>query len=128
MEDKEIKPYGYELILDLHGCDISKFNRMDIRTYFIEICKKIDMERVALHFWDEIDLTPEERATEPHLVGISAVQFIKTSSIVIHALSLKKTVHLNIFSCKIFDEKVAKKFSENYFKGEVSTRYFLHRF
>ena len=31
---KHNNPYGYELVMDLHGCDVSKFNRKSLEDYF----------------------------------------------------------------------------------------------
>ena len=111
--------YGKELILDIFNCDITKFNRKDIQKYFEELCKVIDMEACDLHFWDDLDTPEEEKETEPHLVGTSAIQFIKTSSIVLHSLTLMKRIYINIFSCKDFDTKVAEDFTNNWFGGYV---------
>ncbi|GAH48101.1 unnamed protein product, partial [marine sediment metagenome] len=54
--DASKKPYGYELIMDLHGCDVSKFNRTSLDNYFEKLCKAIDMKRCNLHFWDDVGL------------------------------------------------------------------------
>ena len=111
--------YGKELILDFHNCDPETFTRKSIRNYFKELCEVIDMERCKLCWWDDL-YTPEgEKETEPHLVGTTAIQFIKTSNITIHTLDILKRVYLNIFSCKEFDVDVVKKFSEEWFAGEM---------
>ena len=36
--------YGLELILDLHGCNPSTFNRESISKYFKRLCDLIDMK------------------------------------------------------------------------------------
>lgn len=113
------KIYGYELILDIHNCSPDTFNRKSIREYFKILCEKIDMKRAKLVFWDDHGVAPEECQTEPHLKGTTAVQFIMTSNITIHTLDILKSVHLNIFSCKKFNLKLAEEFSANWFKGEV---------
>ena len=41
--------YGIELILDMHGCDTSKFTRVSITEYFERLCELIDMQREDLH-------------------------------------------------------------------------------
>lgn len=119
MSCKKIDAYGKELIIDLHNCDSSTFTKENIERFFIELCKKIKMKREDLHWWDEEDVPEEERFTEPHLIGISAIQFITTSNITIHTLQLMKRVYLNIFSCKDFNEDYALNFSKDWFKGEV---------
>ena len=110
--------YGLELILDLHGCDTSKFNRESIKAYFEQLCDLIDMQREDLHFWDDVGVREEDKQTSPHTQGTSAVQFILTSSIVIHALDQMKAVYINIFSCKVYDPKVAEEFSVKWFAAK----------
>ena len=110
-------PYGYELILDLHGCDVSSFTRESLKQYFETICSAIDMVPEELYFWDDVGVPEEERQHLPHTKGTSAVQFILTSSIVVHTLDLLGSVYVNIFSCKAFDNKIAKEVTEKWFKS-----------
>ena len=64
MNENRISPYGYELIIDLHQCDPTLFNRKDLTRFFDELCELIDMEQEDLHFWDyEDDL--EAKAMAP---------------------------------------------------------------
>lgn len=107
--------YGVELILDLHGCDALKFTRKSISKYFEELCILIDMEREELYFWDDIGIPEGDKQTSPHTQGTSAVQFILTSSIVIHTLDQLEAVYINIFSCKYYDPKLAEEFSIKWF-------------
>lgn len=119
--------YGKELILDLVHCDSNWFTRKSIRAYFKKVCALIDMERGKLCWWDDLYTPEEERETEPHLVGTSAVQFIKTSNITIHTLPLLEKVFLNIFSCKDFDEYDVIRFTELHFEGDVIHRQIIRR-
>lgn len=121
------KPYGKELILDLHDCDPSTFTREGIENYFKKLCDMINMEKCELYWWDDYGLSPEEQETEPHLKGTSAIQFIKTSNITIHTLDILKNVYLNIFSCKEFDSNIVKKFSEDWFKGKTVNSQVIER-
>lgn len=107
--------YGHELILDLHGCDPSRFTRNAIERFCTELCELIDMERCDLHFWDDEGVPEEEKETNPKTKGTSAVQFILTSTIVIHTLDLMKAVYVNIFSCEEFDTDEAAKFTAKWF-------------
>jgi len=110
-------PYGVELILDLHNCDVTKFNRQSLEKYFIELCDLIDMQRCELHFWDDLDTPEEEKQTSPHTTGTSAIQFILTSNVTIHTLDILKKVFVNIFSCKDFSTSVAERFTVEWFGG-----------
>lgn len=119
--------YGQELILDLHGCDVLRFTRTDIERYFVELCSLIDMERCELHFWDDFDVPEDERQTDPKTKGTSAVQFILTSSIVIHTLDMMRTAFVNIFSCKAFDTNKAAAFTAEWFGSKDWTKQVVTR-
>ncbi len=121
------KPYGYELIMDLHGCDASKFNRTSLDNYFEEVCKAIDMKRCELYFWDDVGLPEEEKQTSPHTKGTSAVQFILTSTIVVHTLDILSTVYVNIFTCKPFERKVAEELTKEWFGANGCRAHFIER-
>ncbi len=124
---KTMEPFGKELIIDIYDCDITTFNRKDIKKYFKKLCNLIDMKAEKLCWWDDHGVPLEEQQTEPHAKGISAVQFILTSNITIHTLDLQKSVYINIFSCKEFDENAAKKFSEEWFKGKIVNSHLIDR-
>lgn len=119
--------YGIELILDLHGCNPSTFNRESITRYFEGLCDLIKMRREALHFWDDVGLPEEDRQTSPHTQGTSAVQFILTSSIVIHTLDQLGAVYVNMFSCKDFDPEAAELFTVEWFGAKECSARFIDR-
>ena len=121
------KPYGYELIMDLHGCDASKFNRTSLNNYFEKVCKAIDMKRCELYFWDDVGLPEEEKQTLPHTKGTSAVQFILTSTIVVHTLDILGAVYVNIFTCKPFERKVAEELTKEWFGANGCRTHFIER-
>lgn len=109
--------YGTELILDLHDCDVKQFTRGRLQIFFAELCDLIDMKAEDLHFWDDQDVPIMERQTNPKTKGTSAVQFILTSTIVVHCLDELRSVYINLFSCKDFDEFSAERFIVGFFKG-----------
>ena len=110
--------YGKELILDMHNCNLDSMTKESIENFLKKLCKLIDMERCGLHWWEEEFISKEELEAHPHLVGISCCQFIKTSSITMHAITGLGQVYLNIFSCKDFDARLAEGFSIGYFEGD----------
>ena len=122
---KEI--YGQELILDLHQCDATRFTRSLIERFCTELCELIDVERCDLHFWDDVGVPEEEQQTHPKTKGTSAVQFILTSTIVIHTLDFMKAVYVNIFSCKEFDTDEAARFTASWFDAKDWTKQVVAR-
>ena len=60
--------YGKELVLDIHGCDVTKFNRKSLRKFFKDLCVVIDMQRGKLCFWDDVGV-PEEK--KPKTIAIT---------------------------------------------------------
>ena len=113
--------YGKELILDVHDCGIDKFNELDINKFFIELCDKIKMVRVQTHWW------VDHMSEEPHLKGVTAVQFIQTSNITIHTLEKLECIYINIFSCKDFDTLAATNFVTDFFGGIVTNMHIIER-
>lgn len=111
-------PYGKELIMDLHECDLDGLvNKEKLTEFFVTLCDKIDMKRHGEPlFWEDF-------SDIPHLNGVSAMQFIETSTIVCHPLPMLQSVYINIFSCKDFDSNVALKFCVDFWraKREVHT-------
>ncbi len=114
-----VKNYGKELIIDLHNCNVEKFNRKSLKIYFKEICNLIEMQRAKLVFWDDVGVPENKKQTKAHTKGTTAVQFILTSNIIIHTLDIKKSVYVNIFSCKDFNTDSVREFTIKYFNGEL---------
>lgn len=107
--------YGLELILDMSHCNVAKFNRRQIKSYFIQLCELIEMKAEALYFWDDFRVPENKRQTDPKTKGTTAIQFILTSNITIHTLDLLEIVFINIFSCKDFDAQLAEDFTVRFF-------------
>lgn len=63
--------YGFELILDLHGCSTSTFTRRSLRAYFKKLCDAIDMQRCKLVFWDDVGVPEDEKQISAHTKGTS---------------------------------------------------------
>ena len=124
---KITQQYGVELSLDLHGCNISTFNRDSLDVYFENLCKAIDMQKCERYFWDDEGVPEEEQQISPHTKGTSAVQFILTSSIVIHTLELLEAAYINIFSCKPFDREVAESITKEWFGAKECRTHFIER-
>jgi S-adenosylmethionine decarboxylase len=62
-----------------------------------------------------------------HTKGYSLLQFIETSSITGHFSEHWRISYINIFSCKQFDPKVARKFTKDFFKAKRVKSRFIQR-
>lgn len=121
------KSYGVEFIIDLHDCDVSTFNRASLDCYFSLICKAINMKKCERYFWDDVGVSEADKQTSPKTKGSSAVQFILTSSIVIHTLDLLGSVYVNIFACKEFDQVKALEITKSWFGAKNSCTHSIIR-
>lgn len=128
--------YGPELMLDCHECDPKTFNRPNIMAYLKALCKAIKMDDEDAHFWDDEGVPEEDKQTEPHAKGTSmggvlkkkiGLQFIITSSIVIHTLDELKRAYVNVFSCKLFDEAAAREVTYEWFKAKSIRSHLVQR-
>ncbi|OGD10363.1 hypothetical protein A2397_05445 [Candidatus Amesbacteria bacterium RIFOXYB1_FULL_44_23] len=115
--------FGQELVLNLYDCDLEKISSGDHIKKFVEtLCDDV----ILMKRYGEA-LIPHFGHDNPVTSGYSLVQLIETSSITAHFSEYKKSVYLNIFSCKWFDPKKAEEFSKNWFGAKTSTSTFLER-
>jgi len=141
MRDEEGKlhiggAYGPELMLDCHECEPKTFNRPNIAAYLKALCEAIGMDAEDFHFWDDEDVPEALKQTEPHAKGTSVggvykkkigLQFIITSSIVIHTLDELGRVYVNVFSCKLFDEAKVREVTYEWFKAKSIQSHLVQR-
>ncbi len=124
-----MKRYGIEYILDLQGCDAKQFTRPAIAMFMRRICRIMNLTPEELHIWGYDD-PAEKAAAPPHLKGVSAVQFITTSNVTIHALDDLGLVCLNIFTCGKWqhdDITNARRFAVDWFHAHSYTEQLLNR-
>ena len=115
------KTFGYVLMLDLGGCDLSVMrSKRKLKQYVDELCKIIDMVKYGKTLISYFGLQ------KPHTKGYSLMQFIETSSITGHFSEHWRISYIDIFSCKPFDHHVAKNFSKQFFKASrVKSRFIV---
>ncbi len=108
-------PYGHELALDLHNCDVTRFAYLSVRDFCCHLCEVIGMERCEFNYIES------EEGDEPDLKthGFSACQFIVTSSITMHGLDLTGSLYVNVFSCAPFDAEATEAEVVSWFGGHV---------
>jgi S-adenosylmethionine decarboxylase len=114
--------FGYELILDLSGCDVGVMSsKKKLTEYVNKLCKLIKMKKYGKTHLPYFGLE------KPFTKGYSLLQFIETSSITGHFSEHWGKSYINIFSCKKFDHTLAKKFTIEFFKAKKVRNHFLIR-
>ena len=105
-----VKPWGMMAVIDLHDCDRARLADADsIRAFVPEVIEAIGM---VAH--GPLML---ERFGEGELEGWSAMQFIETSSLTIHADEFSGRCYVDVFSCKSFDPELAAAIAIEHFGG-----------
>jgi len=115
MKNKKLemkKNYGKELILDLFGCDPKIIrSKKKILEYSDWLCNLIKVKKYGKPICERFALH------NPVATGYSLVQLIETSSITAHFSELWNRAFINIFSCKLFNHKIATDFTRKFFKA-----------
>jgi S-adenosylmethionine/arginine decarboxylase-like enzyme len=107
------KVYGKELILDLYDCDPQIIrSKKKILEYSKKICDLIKVKKYGKPICERFALS------NPPAAGYSLVQLIESSSITGHFSELLNRAFINIFSCKLFDHKIATDFTKKFFKAK----------
>jgi S-adenosylmethionine/arginine decarboxylase-like enzyme len=118
---KNQKIYGYELIINLGGCNPEVLSsKKSLQSYVNRLCDLIEMKKfgktILKYFGENKDFTK----------GYSLVQLIETSSITGHFSDKWNTAYINIFSCQEYDHKKARRFTKNFFQAsKISSRLFI---
>lgn len=104
------EPWGWLAVVDLEACDRDSLADPEaIRAFVREVVPAIGMKAHGPLLL--------ERFGEGDLEGWSAVQFIETSTVTIHADEVATRCFIDIISCKAFDADVAAKLAEDAFGG-----------
>lgn len=114
------KVFGQELILDLYGCNLKIMqSKKKIQEFCKKICKLISI--------NSIGGTIIKKTGRGELKGYSVCQFLETSSIVIHTCDPILETHIDIFSCRLFNNKKAVSFAKKFFGARKIKKIVLMR-
>ena len=78
-------------------------------------------------YWQIFDRKELKKNALPHVKGTTAVQFILTSNIIIHALDDLGHLYFNLFSCDDIPAGKVQDFVVKYFGGAIVNRKFTQR-
>jgi S-adenosylmethionine/arginine decarboxylase-like enzyme len=108
--EPELMAWGLLAAIDLADCTRSRLANGDcIRGFIREVVRAIGMRAHGP--------THLERFGSGGLEGWSALQFIETSSITVHADEVWGRCFVDIFSCKEFDPRIAAAVACRWFGG-----------
>ena len=112
-KDIKKKIYGKELILDLLDCDPKVIrSKKKILQYSKELCSLLKIKRYGKPICKRFALD------NPCAAGYSLVQLIETSSLSGHFSEPWNRAFINVFSCRLFEEKKATDFTKKFFKAK----------
>jgi S-adenosylmethionine/arginine decarboxylase-like enzyme len=109
--------FGQHLVMDLEGCDLAAItSRTTLERWVIplvdEVLKMKRYGEAAIeHFGHE----------DPVTSGYTVVQLIETSSITAHFSDHLRTAHIDVFSCRNFDNDAVLAFCEETFGAQSTT-------
>ncbi|MCI0709198.1 MAG: S-adenosylmethionine decarboxylase [Chloroflexi bacterium] len=99
--------YGKHLVLGATGCNENLLSTTAIAQFLRELVDRIDMvaygEALVARFGQGIE------------EGISGVQLIETSAIMVHTNDMARDLYLDVFSCKGYNEFDVLAFVEETF-------------
>lgn len=106
-------PWGMLAAVDLHGCAFAPLaDPRTIRAFVPEVIAAIGMRAHGpLHL---------ERFGDDDLEGWSAMQFIETSSVTVHADEVSGRCFVDVFSCRPFDAARAAAVAVEHFGGTAT--------
>lgn len=112
--------WGKSIAINLFGCEHDKLIDPALLEQFIaEIITVIGMKAHGPCHIDQFG--------EGSLHGLSAMQFIETSSITVHLDDVGNRAFVDVFSCKDFDAERAQEFAQNFFGAKTVSTTVLER-
>jgi S-adenosylmethionine/arginine decarboxylase-like enzyme len=112
MPNRPSNIFGWELVLNLYGCNSDKISDKELLIDFINIlCEVLDMKKFGEPIVEHFGHGRQETS------GYTIVQLIETSSLVLHLSEINNSAYLNIFSCKEYDKEIVEKFCNDYFQS-----------
>lgn len=108
-----MKPFGWHLMLDLFNCDPNLIkNEKAVATFSKKLCELIDVKIIGEPI--------VKKFGSPNTVayGITLLQLIETSALVVHFSESTNSAYLDLFSCKHFDPEKVTEFTSRYFRAK----------
>lgn len=118
-----MEPFGYQLLLDLYNCKPGACDDLELCYNFLDkIVGHLGMEKQAPPGIFRSDAT-----RFPDKAGLSGWAPLIESSIVIHTLTPKNYISIDIYCCAKFDIAKAREFTQNFFEPERIDEAYVER-
>lgn len=108
-------PWGTLAAIDLHGCDRAALEDANVLRRFVPAV----IDAIGMRAHGPLHL---ERFGDADLEGWSAMQFIETSSVTVHADEVFGRCFVDVFSCRPFDADLAAAVAKAHFGGTARVR------
>ena len=123
MAEEKKNIFGYELLLDCYDC---KPGVCDDIAHCYKFLDKI-VGYIGMEKQEEPNIFRTDGKKFPGKEGLSGWVPLATSSIVIHTLSSKNFISIDVYSCKGFSNEKVIEFVKKYFKPKSIEKNFLER-
>ncbi len=120
---KDDRVFGFQLLLDFYRCKTGVCDDLGLCYDFLDkIVDDLGMKKQAPPevFRSNADLYPDK-------AGLSGWVPLIESSVVIHTLSKKNFISIDIYSCRYFDSLKAERFCKKYFHPKKSEHQYMER-
>ncbi|MDP8212899.1 MAG: S-adenosylmethionine decarboxylase [Candidatus Zapsychrus exili] len=113
--------FGYQLLLDLYDCKSQVCDDLGLCYQFLdEIVDALGMEKQA-----PPNIFRSDAVRFPDKAGLSGWAPLIESSIVIHTLTVKDYISVDVYCCKKFSVEVAKEMCNKFFGPKrIEEQYF----
>jgi len=123
LKSEKNKVFGYQLLLDLYGCKNGVCDDLNLCYKFLDdIVDALGMEKQA-----PPNIFRSDSVRFPDKAGLSGWAPLIESSIVIHTLSLKNFISIDIYCCNCFDVKKAKEICTKFFAPKKIDQQYIER-
>ncbi len=120
---EKMRVFGYELLLDCYDCKPEVCGQIDhCYSYLDRLVDFIGMKKQ-----EPPSIFRTDRKSFPDKAGLSGWVPLAESSIVIHTLSQKNFISIDVYSCKEFNPAKVVAFTRRYFAPKKIERQFILR-
>ncbi len=123
VKDAKSPAFGYQLLLDLYNCKQGACDDLALCYKFLDdIVGYLGMEKQS-----PPNIFRSDERLFPEKAGLSGWVPLIESSIVIHTLTVKNFISIDIYCCKYFDVEAAKEFCAKFFAPQKTDAQYMER-